>query len=765
MVFKLIPNEVLYNIRLPQIRVEELSCDIPQYSDVLKKIKSAIDIQGDGYNIFLIDSCCRSKIDTIQEYIDDILKYRDKPKDICYVTKEDERSPIPLKVSNGMGNRLKEITKSIRNEYEHGIFKFYNNFSSKEKDELIEDIELRRNDMVAHLVEMSKEEGFEVTATTSGFTFMPLNNDSLMSEKDYDALSSEEKSMIIKKVNELKIKAQDILEEIKKDEEDGVNAIKDVYRQYFLSNFKNLKEKYFSELRDENEALSFIKYVCENIENEAVNLYSLHYEDDEEKISEIINKFDVNVIVDNSKNKYPRVIFEEDPSVQNLIGTIEYENHNGTYSADLNLICAGSLLKANEGCLIIKASDLFNNQVSYYYLKKALSTKKIKFDYNRNYMDLISISGLKPEPVKIDTKVILIGDYNIYDLLYNNDVEFSSIFKIKSEFNQIVDNTKENVSLLIKTIMGIVNKNKLNPLTDGAIKEIIKSLSRKACNREKFLYEYEQIDKIIMCANNKALEEGRKKIESKDIISVVYEKDPIQDDILENYRKDKVICNTKDNIVGSINALSVIDLGYISFGRPMRLTCVCYKGSGNIYDVHRESHLSGNIHGKSIGILRGYLNRTFGGYSGIPVDMQVSFEQLYGKLEGDSASVAEIVVILSALSNIEINQNLAVTGSINQFGEVQAIGGVNEKIEGFFNVCKSKGEVKDHGVLIPYSNKDELVLNSEVESAIKKGDFTIYTMKTVDDAIDTLMGTDKLKSPDIMELINKELKKYAMKGK
>lgn len=760
---ELSPKEILYRFQVPGGDYKDRLDQMPEYDEVYKKIRTAIEINKEGYNIYLIDDFSKDKIKNIIEYIEDLLKNKEKPKDICYVTFEDEKSPRSIFLSNGMGNRLKKNLEVVQNGYAEATFRFYNNSTNKEKEEILQHIQRKRNKLVGNLVELAKKEGFDVKPTHTGFSFIPLKNGEAMTEKDYDELESDNKEDILSKVSLLKNDAQDILDELKTMEEESIDKIKEIMDVYFDSEMAAIKHNYNEEFAAEEGAIEFLNFVSDNIKNSIIENYTTIYEEDEEKINEAIYKFIVNVIVDNSSNEKPKVIFEEDPSVVNLLGSIEYENHNGTYVTDVSLITGGSLLQANEGCLIVRANSLLNHPSSYYYLKNTLLSEKVKFDYNRGYLELLSLGGLKPDPININVKVILIGDYETYDILYSYDEDFKKVFKLRAEYNPAVETNDYNKSILLRDIIKVVKKNTLNPLSDEAINEVAKYLSRKAGNKNKLLFDEFELSNLLVLSDNKVRAENRDKIESKDIIHIAYNMELVQKEILENYKEGKIIINTKDEMVGSVNGLSVIDTGYFSFGKPLRITCVCCRGEGNIIDIQKENNLSGNIHSKSVNILKGYLSSVLGGYNKIPVDFHLSFEQLYGKIDGDSASVAEIISMISALSKVPVKQYIAVTGSINQFGEVQPIGGVNEKIEGFFNVCKAKDGTKGKGVLIPYYNKDELILSYEVEEEIKKGDFHIYIMSTVRDAVTILMGNDNYSADDIFETMTRELKKYNSK--
>ena len=475
------------------------------------------------------------------------------------------------------------------------------------------------------------------------------------------------------------------------------------------------------------------------LEDEIVECYTINFEDDEEYINDALSKFSVNVIVDNTGIDHPKVIYEEDPTVGNLIGNIEYRNTTGGYSTDMSLINAGSLVKANKGCLILRMSSLINSGASYYYLKKALIHGQVDYNYTKSYLEVLSIAGLKPEPIPVDVKVILIGDYESYEILFERDEDFKMIFPIRIEAESELKNNvhvRKSISDIIKKK---IERDNLNEITDDAMNEIMKYLARIAGSRKKVSINEYYVNKILYLADNNSKLQDRKTIEKQDIIDVAYEEEKILEDVMESYKNRKILITTYGERIGIINALSVVGTGSYSFGKPMRVTCIALQGDGNIIDIQKECKMSGQIHEKSISILRGLLSNLINPYEKLPVDLQLSFEQTYGMIEGDSASVAEIICILSALSKRPIKQNIAVTGSINQFGEIQPIGGINEKIEGFHRVCRLIDTVDDKGVLIPSSNVDELILSAEVERDIEKRKFHIYTMDDLNDAIEVLI--------------------------
>ncbi|WP_291652908.1 AAA family ATPase [Clostridium sp.] len=757
---ELTSQEVKFNFKFKESDLEGSVTKIPEIDSEYEKIGRALNINKEGYNLYLIDSFSKEKLRKLQDYIEEQYKYLEPPKDICYVSLEDDKKPEVLFVSNGNGKKLKDAVEEIRNNYIEIVEEFYNASSEDEKDELIEEIQSKRNDYISELMEMAKKEDFEVKVTNKGFAFIPLISGKVISEREYDNLEKNKKEAIVAKASILKKKAEVVLGKLKEIETKSIKKLKEIYSDFLTNEMEGYKDEVLLEFINDDAAYEYLEKLFISIEKEIISCYTMDIEEDEEQLYQVINKYGIHLLVDNSLRDTPPVIYEEDPNLNNLMGFIEYENHNGVYTTDISLINSGTLLKANGGCLIVRINSLANNSYSYYHLKKALITNKLTYDISKSYVEVISISGLKPQPIPINVKVILIGDQETYDTLYTLDEDFRKLFPLRAEFNPIVE-TNDNVTAYInKAIKDKVKSNNLMPITEDGVNEIIKYLSRSANSKTKINIDTTEIEKLMILANDNAKKRNSLMIKSKDIIDIAYVKERIENEYDKLYKESKILISVIGKKVGVINALAVLDTGYHSFGKPMRITCVSHKGSGRIIDIHKESRLSGKIHEKSINILKGLLNNIINPYEEIPVDFYLSFEQIYGLLDGDSASVAEMICILSSLSKRPIKQTIAVTGSINQLGEVQAIGGVNEKIEGFYRVCDFLDIVKNKGVLIPSSNKDELILIPEIEKSIENGDFHIYTMDNLDDAIETLILEEGESLEDFYTALKSEIKKY-----
>ena len=756
-------KEIIYNVEYKDSKENVTIKDIPEITTPYKEIKRALNIKRAGYNLYIIDSFSKEKIDELVNFIDNEYKLLNAPLDICYVTIKDNKSPFPIFISNGKGALLKKKIEELKDSYAETFLEFFNTSSEEEKDNIIDNIHLKRNKYIGELIDASKVDGFDVKTTSGGFAFIPLNNGEVMTEKEYDDLSVEERGTILQKATKLKQKAEVILEKLKDLEMNSIGRLKSIFKEYIDKKMEDVRDDLLLEFINDDDVYNYLQNLYESLEEDLIENYNIDLEDEEGKIEEILEKYDIEVLIDNSNNKYPRVIYEDDPNLTKLLGNIEYESQNGNYITNLSYITPGSLLKANEGCLIIRLSKLIQNVNSYYYLKKVLLSGKLTFEGNRNYLELLSINGLKPKGIPINVKVIIIGDYESYNILYNNDDEFKKLFPLRCEFKDEIQNNINITSKLKQFIIEKVKKNNLLNLEEDGIKSIIRFLVREAENRKKINIDEDKICDILIRADNIAKENKEDTITKECIENIIYKKDNIIDDYMAMYKENKIFINTQGKNIGNVNGLAVLDTGIYRFGKPLRITCLVLKGEGHIIDIHKDSKLSGKIHEKSIKTLTGLLYKKISPYEKLPINIHLSFEQSYGMIEGDSASVAEMIAMLSAISKKGVNQNIAVTGSLNQFGEVQPIGGVNEKIEGFFNVCKEIGDVKGRGVLIPSSNKDELILKPEVEKAILNGDFHIYEMETIDDAIETLILDDNEKLDDFYNLINEEINKYKNK--
>lgn len=759
---KLTPKEVIYNVNLKREEIDKELEDFEEISRSHQIISNSVNIDECGYNLYVVDAYSKNRIDSIIKIVENVYRKKAAPRDICLCILDDASRPISLLVDNGRGIDLKECIESLKVNYFNNTLDYYDySEGDSEKDQILEEIESRREKYIDELIELSKNEGFEVKASKEGFSFVPYYENKEMTEKEYDDLSDEEKDRITEGALNLRKKIQGVLDILKGIEKEFNDKLKELYIEYIDIKMEDEKEKVIMDFISNPDTVDYVEKLCKKIEKDLSELFEngITYEAEKE-ISSALNKYMITVLVNNKDNIFPRVIYEEEPTINNLFGNIEYETEGGVYIAGLESVYPGTLLEANDGCIIIRISDLIDNPLSYNMLKKALLKNSVTIDGGKSYLDILSISGLKIENIKISTKVVLIGDLKTYDILYRMDEDFSCLFKMKTEYPKEVKISEDVISFIKKYAISKYKNEKGLDVDKNSLFEIIKYLSRLTGIRNKINIDLENINRIIVLSSQEAKNNKRNKVICSDIVKVVYDDEIYIDKLEEYYNDNKILLSLNERKIGSVNGLAVIDTGYFSCGKVIRLTGVCHKGSGKIIDTQKESNMSGKIHEKSISILSGLLNNIVDPYKKLPVDFHLSFEQTYGEIDGDSASVAEMICILSALSKVPVKSFIAVTGSLNQFGEVQPIGGVNEKIEGFFKTSYKNCKNDDKGVIIPELNKDEIILKSEVEEAVLKKKFNIYTMNNINDAIEILLLDDKMTLDRFWDIVKNEIKKY-----
>ena len=566
MIRKLTFDEVKFNFEFKQLEEKGTVTTIPELDSEYEKIGRALNIKKEGYNVYLIDSFSKEKLEKLTAYIKEQYKYLPPPNDVCYVILEDYKKPEVLFIANGNGKKLVEVLKEVRDSYIDIVEEFYNISSEDEKDELIEEVQSKRNNYISELMELAKKDEFEVKITSKGFAFIPLINGKAISEKEYDTLEKNKKEIIVAKATVLKKKAEVVLNKIKEIEVSSIDKLKELYGDFLTKEMESVKDKVLFEFIDDDNAYEYLERLFILVEKEIINSYTMSLDEDEEKIYDAINRYNIHLLVDNSLVSSPPVIFEEDPSINNLMGFLEFENHNGVYTTDVSLINSGSLLRANGGCLIVRMNTLASNGYAYYHLKKALMTSKITYDISKAYYEVISINTLKPMPIPINVKVILIGDMETYDSLYSLDEDFGKLFQLRAEFYPIVEANDNVISYVERAISRKIDENLLLPISSEATKEIIKYLARKANSKTKVNVDISEIDKFLILSNTIAKSKEQEIIDGNSIRDVVYSREKFEEEYDRLYKEDKILISVVGEKVGVINGLSVINNGYYSSG-------------------------------------------------------------------------------------------------------------------------------------------------------------------------------------------------------
>ncbi len=726
-----------------------------KFKDVQSKATEAVEfgleMSSEGYNIFVLGEAGLGKHEIINAITHNKSLKERVPDDYVYVYNfKDADSPIYLQLPPKKGvhfaKDMDELVDSLRKEIPK-IFesKEYEN----EKNQIIEKFQEFDRQVFDLLTEEAKGRGFSLERGVDGFVFLPIKDNEVLDEEKYSKLPDSEKKNIQEKIKILQGRLKEAIKLVKEAEKETKKKILELEKRVAFStvsyHIDELKDKY----NYNGKIINYLKLVEEDILNNLDDFKQAEMPVPANMALRLFKpepsfmRYKVNVFVDRGEQNGAPVIYETNPNPFNLIGKVEYRFQMGMAVTDFTLIKSGALHKANGGYLILDALDLFKNPFSYDIIKRAIKNKEIRIEDPLESYRMAS-GTLKPEPIPLSVKVIIIGSPYIYYILHYYDEEFNKIFKVKADFERDMnwtDNAEANYALFINQI---VEKEKLLPFDNTGIQRVIEYGGRLVDDQKKLSIKIEDISAIVREASFYAKKRGKEKVFREDVYEAIKKRrerhGKVEKRIQEMIMRDVLLISTEGQKVGTINGLSVYDLGDYSFGRPSRITAKVSVGKEGVVHIDREVKLSGKIHDKGSMIMSAYLSSKFGINESLAFNATISFEQLYGMVEGDSATLAEVLVLESAIGNIPIKQNIAITGSMNQHGEAQAIGGVNEKIEGFFAVCKERGLKGDEGVIIPKANVQNLMLDEEVTSAIEKGLFHIYAVDNVEDALEIITG-------------------------
>ncbi len=752
----------------------------------VKALKFGLEIDERGFNIYVAGQPGTGRATAVEGFLEDIALTKTVPQDWCYVNNfRDPYRPTAVQLPPAMGKEFQADMKSLIEEAKTQLSKA---FESEEyvtrRDEMGKSLEQRRRELFTQLNERATQEGFAIQSTPIGILIMPVIDGKPLSDRDFMALSSETREEIERRRSSLRNELRSSmiqLRDLDRELREKLNVLNREVANYAIEHLINNLLKKFSKYHKVVNYLEEVRNdILENFEQFTARRSQPQPQPQSQQtfpmpwMEELpFKKYEVNVVVDNSELKGAPVVIELNPIHHNIFGRIEKEARFGALTTDFTMIRGGSLHRANGGYLVLPAEDLLRNMFSYEGLKRAIQNSEITIEEVGERLGFITTKSLRPEPIPLKAKIVLIGNPRLYHLLYALDLDFHELFKVKADFDTTMDRTEKNIELYASFVCTICQKEELKHLEDTGLAKLIEYSSRLAADQEKLSTRFGEIADIVREACFYASQENIEYITGKHIKKAIEEKiyrsNLIQEKIQEMIGRGVLLIGTEGEVVGQVNGLSVMSLGDFSFGTPSRVTASIELGREGIIDIQREARLGGPIHTKGVMILSGYLAEKYAQDKPLSLSTRLVFEQSYGMVEGDSASSTELYAILSALSDSPIKQSLAVTGSVNQKGEVQAIGGVNEKIEGFFEVCKAKGLTGKQGVLIPESNVQNLMLKEEVVEAVKAGKFHICSVKNIDEGVEILTGVKAgKKRPDgtfeentINYKVNEKLKNLA----
>ncbi len=719
-------------------------------------IDFALDIDHPGYNIFVTNFSGQRQMEYIRELVATKAKEsQEELSDWCYVYNYDNPDyPLYLKLPVGLGKIFKDDVERIITQIRNRLHQFFNSEKYLEQKKEIKSVyQQSSNKLFKDIREEVEGLGYILEKESSGFSVIPMKEDNeAMSEEEYNELSFAERKTIEDDTARIQDMLDSVLTKIDKLNDEYEEKVEDLDISLATSilekDLSYLEQKYDQYEPIGNYLTGIGNEILENLDNfkedeEAQQMLVLFQEDKSEEDS---SKYKVNLLVDNSYQDGPPAIIEHNPTYYNLMGRVEYSNSSGNLITDFNHIKAGSLLQANQGYLILEAKEVLNNFKAWQLLKRVLKSQKLRMENIGEDFEKLPLSTLEPEAIPMDIKVIMIGDVNLYYMLYRYDKDFKDLFKVKAAFKVEMDNNLENLNKIIRFISHEVHNHNLRHLDKSAVAELIRFLARKVENQNKFTTKLNLITEILYEADNWAQRSGSELITKEEIDQAITQRDNrlsnYENKLQELYKKHKILIDTTGFRIGQVNALAVLDLGEYTFGKVVKITATVYQGSSGVINIERESKLSGNIHNKGVLILSSYLGSKYAQQIPLSFSANLCFEQSYSGVDGDSASSAELYALLSALAQIPLKQNIAVTGSINQKGEIQPIGGVNEKIEGFFKVCQQRGLTGQEAVIIPIQNVENLMLSDQVIKAVAEDKFNIYAISSIEEGMEILTGLD-----------------------
>ncbi|MBI2909430.1 MAG: AAA family ATPase [Chloroflexi bacterium] len=718
----------------------------------LKALQFGLGMKESGFNIYVAGIPGTGRTTAVRSFLEETAKDKKVPPDWCYVNNfRDSYRPKALRLPAGRGKELQSDVKNLVEEARESIPRaFESEQYTAKREEIGDEFNKKRERMFSELGEKVHTEGFAVQATPMGLIIIAIKPDGTpLSDQEFRVLSPEARQELIGKRERLEIDLRALSKQIRQMEHEVNERLKNLDREVALASVGpptgDLIEKY----KDHPEVVAYLT----EVQNDMVDNIAQFRPEAEAQATPIpipwlkelaFRKYQVNVIVDNSELKGAPVVIEFNPTYNNLFGRIEKESQLGAFFTDFTLIRGGAIHSANGGYLVMHADDLLTNLFSWDGLKRALGDRKIVIEEAGERLGFIVTKSLMPDPIPLDAKVVVVGNPYLYSMLYAYDEDFRELFKVKADFDTRMDWSPDGMKSYLGSLCLICGKEGLKHFDVHATAKIIEYSSRLAEDQEKLSTKFSEIATLMREASYHASVGNADIVTSshvqKAIEEKVYRSNLIQERIEEMIDNGTILIDTTGAEVGQVNGLSVTGSGDFTFGIPSRVTVSVGLGREGIIDIEREVKLGGPIHSKGVMILSGYLADKYARNKPLTLSARLVFEQSYSEVEGDSASSTELYAILSALSGYPVRQGLAVTGSVNQRGEVQAIGGVNEKIEGFFSVCKARGLTGDQGVVIPAANARNLMLKEEVVAAVREGKFHVYPVKTIDEGIEILTG-------------------------
>jgi lon-related putative ATP-dependent protease len=718
-------------------------------SRALTALEFAMRMGGNGYNLYVLGRSGSHKHDIVEAFLESESSQRPIPDDWCYINNFDDPSkPLAVRLPPGHGVALRDDMMRLVNELRETIpATFESEHYRNRVAEIGQEFEDRHKAALEQLRDAARAENMSLVQTPHGFAIAPTRDGKLLDDAEFEKLPEDEKKKTLEAIDRVTEQIRKHMQEIPSWQKAHRERIKALNRETTDLAVGRLIDQLDTKYREFPQLLTYLRNVREDI---LANPTDFHEQREDvfapmqAAIDARFNRFKVNVLVDHSERGKAPVVYENKPSLQNLLGTVEHLQQFGALITDFTMIKAGAFHRANGGFLILDADRLLTEPYAWSALKRTLFSREIKIETLGQLLNLVSTVSPEPEPIPLDLKVVLIGERRLYYLLCELDSDFDELFKVAADFEDRLDRNNENTTAYARLIASIARKENLLPVSKEAVARTIEHSSRLAADSEKLTTRVRDVSDLLRESNFWAVKEAASAIGAAHVQSAIdaqiHRLDRVRAEIQEGIQRNTILIDTSGERTGQVNGLSVLKAGSFMFGQPSRITATVRIGDGKIIDIERETELGGPLHSKGVLIVASYISSRFGGNLPLSFSASLVFEQSYGGVEGDSASVAETCALLSALSGLPIRQSMAVTGSVNQHGCVQVIGGVNEKIEGFFDICAARGLSGEQAVIIPRDNIKHLMLRQDVVDAVGAGKFKIFAISHIDEAIELLTG-------------------------
>jgi lon-related putative ATP-dependent protease len=744
------------------------TAELPPLTEIIgqpravSSVEFGMGIHSDGYNIFAVGPTGTGKASTIHDFLSRQAASRLAPDDWVYVHNfAKPYQPNAIRMPAGKAEEFRKDMEKLVEDLQAAVTQAFDGEEyEKQKREIAQQVSEKQETKLGALSKKAESLSLTMVRTPAGLAFAPKTTEGeTMSREVYEALPAEEQKRIDEGLESLNDELQQVMRLVRQDERAGREAMRELDREVTTFAAKHLVREACDKWCEVTEIVGYLEAVLRDVVDNADEFKKSDEETPvmfmgipmpaRQKGEGAFRKYRINVLVDNSAETGAPVVSESNPVLQNLVGRIDHQAQFGALFTDFNMIKPGALHKANGGFLVLEARDVLLKPYSWDALKRTLKTGEIRVEDVAQQMGFATTATLDPEPIPFKAKIVLIGEPYIYYLLFTQDPDFQELFKVKADFDTVVDRTPENEQLYARFVSHICHLKDLASFSPEGVARVIEHCSRLVEDQRKMTTRFLDVVDLVSEASYWAQlgRQSRRKTlvkrehVQKAIDQRIYRSNRVEERVREMIADATVMVDTRGAVVGQINGLSVSSIGDYAFGRPSRITATHRLGEGELIDIEREVDMGGPIHSKGVLILAGYLGAKYASDRPLSLSARLVFEQSYSGVEGDSASSAELYSLLSSLSGVPIQQRFAVTGSVNQRGQVQAIGGVNEKIEGYFAVCQALGLKGDEGVLIPKANVRNLMLSDRVRDAVGKGRFHIFPISTIDEGITVLTGT------------------------